>query len=266
MSDKILVDGHVHLYGCADRLRFLEAAWRNLSAAASEANVTEGHWQGCLLFTESARDDGFADLRSAALPNGWRSRTISRDPAALFLNRDGADLLVIAGRQVISAEGIEVLALATTRSFADGVPVAALLAELRAADIPAVLPWGLGKWLGRRGDQVAELMAAQAGPGLFAGDNAGRPPGWRVPLFQRGTVVLPGTDPLPLAGTEERVGGYGFMLDGQLDPDRPAADMAQRLLALRETPPVFGRRCGWSVVLGEQLALRRRKARPGAGS
>ncbi|MCL6285287.1 hypothetical protein M3P21_17295 [Ruegeria sp. 2012CJ41-6] len=253
MTELILVDGHVHLYGSADRQRFFEAAWRNLSAAVPAVAT---YWQGCLLLTETARDSAFEALRSDAPPDGWKLRTIPQDPGALVLHRDGAALTVIAGRQVVTSEGIEILALPTTRRFEDGQPAAALLAELHDDAIPAVLPWGLGKWMGRRGRLVAEL--ARSGPGVSLGDNAGRPPGWRVPLFG-GAVVLPGTDPLPLPGAEDGVGRYGFTLPGRLDPDRPAIDMAQRLLALDTQPPVFGQRRTLGAVLSEQIALRRRK-------
>ncbi|QBR38565.1 hypothetical protein ETW23_21930 (plasmid) [Leisingera sp. NJS201] len=178
MSEWILADGHVHLYACADRDLFLEAAWRNLSAGAR--GLDAARWDACLFFTETARDNAFDTLctaEAAALPAGWRLRRLPEDSAAAVLLReqDGAALTVIAGRQVISSEGIEVLALATVRRFCDGRPAAALLGELQAAGIPAVLPWGVGKWLGRRGRLVAELLQTQAAPGLFLGDNAGRP-------------------------------------------------------------------------------------------
>lgn len=259
MSEKILVDGHVHLYDCADRLRFAEATARNL-ARAVPAGVS--HWQGCLLLTETARDTAFQNLREADLCGGLKIKTIPDDPAALSLNWNGSALMLIAGRQVVTAEGLEVLALATARQFDDGQPIAALLAQLRAEGIPAVLPWGLGKWLGRRGRVVADLVQDQ--PGLLLGDNAGRPPGWSVPLFRRGLPVLPGTDPLPLPGAEEGVGQYGFMLDGRLDPQRPAVDMARRLMALRAQPQTFGHRRSFGTILGEQVALRRAKPAPGA--
>jgi len=234
--------------------------------------VDAAQWRACLLFTETARDSAFDDLRAAdgaVLSGGWTVQALPDDLAAVLLHRgkDGAALTVIAGRQVVTAEGIEVLALATARRFEDGQSTGLLLNELRAAGIPAVLPWGLGKWMGRRGRLVAGLVRGQVGPGLLLGDNAGRPPGWGKPaLFQsaavRGIAVLPGTDPLPLPGAEEGVGRYGFTLDGGLDPKQPAVDMARRLIALKDQPPVFGRRRALGTVLGEQIALRRRKRAP----
>lgn len=265
MSETILVDGHVHLYGCADRGHFLSATVENMAAVARARNLTR--WAACLLFAETAHDDAFDALRNAAsLPRGWQAHPFPDDPAALTLRRTEGDaaLTVIAGRQIITEEGLEVLALATARRFEDGQPARMVLGQLRAADIPAVLPWGVGKWLGRRGRLVAELVAEMGGPGLLLGDNAGRPPGWPRPrLFQAGAacgvMVLPGTDPLPLPGAESAVGRFGFMLEGRLAPDHPSRDIAQRLMTLNSQPEMFGRRRPLVAVLGEQIALRRNK-------
>ncbi|MEY8800942.1 hypothetical protein AB9K35_11565 [Leisingera sp. XS_AS12] len=195
------------------------------------------------------------------MPVGWRLQRLPDDPAAAVLHRerDGAALTVIAGRQVITAERIEVLALATVRRFRDGCPAGELLAELWEAGIPAVLPWGVGKWLGRRGRLVAELLHVQAGPGLFLGDNAGRPRVWPTPALFRQRPVLPGSDPLPVPGAEVGAGGYGFALEGRLDQGRPATDLRARLMALTGNPRVTGGRRGLVAVLAEQFALRRMK-------
>ncbi len=265
MSEKILVDGHVHLYAGADRGHFLAAALNNMAAAAQGRGLAR--WSACLLFAETARDDAFDALRNArTLPEGWRLQPLPDDPAAITFRRtkDDAALTVIAGRQIITEEGLEVLALATARRFDDGQPARTVLGQLRAAAIPAVLPWGVGKWLGRRGRLVDALLAEMGGPGLLLGDNAGRPPGWPRPrLFAAGAAcgvrVLPGTDPLPLAGAETGVGRFGFMLEGGLDPDRPARDIAQRLTGLNTQPEIFGRRRSLVAVLREQIALRRNR-------
>ena len=68
-------------------------------------------------------------------------------------------------------------------------------------------------------------------------------------------LPVPGSDPLPLPGEERRVGGYGFAVDVDLDPLRPAAS----LLALLQSGAAFmafGRREGLSGFVGKQLKLR----------
>jgi hypothetical protein len=98
------------------------------------------------------------------------------------------------------------------------------------------------------------------------GDNAGRPRGWATPPhFRRamamGMPVLPGSDPLPVAGAEAGIGGFGCLLDGRLDPVRPAEDLRARLFRLRGQPVTIGRRKGVGAVVAEQIALRWRRWR-----
>lgn len=264
----IALDTHVHLYPGADPGRALSAGRDNLAMAALAAGrPADG---AALLLTETVRDDAFGALADGRLvAEGWQVRPAPEDRAALRARRhaDGAVLLLVAGRQIVTEEGIEVLALATAERFSDGQPVRAVLAELRARGIPAVLPWGVGKWIGARGRTVAALLAEAGRPGLMLGDNAGRPRGWTRPaLFARaaaaGIAVLPGSDPLPLRGAEAGIGRFGCVIEGALDPDRPAADLRNRLFALRGQPAAIGRRRGPLAVLAEQVALRRRKTAP----
>ena len=116
-----------------------------------------------------------------------------------------------------------------------------------------VLPWGVGKWSGERGRLVANAAARYS---LLLGDNAGRPFGWPRPALFQQYVVLPGTDPLWLKTEQERVGTYGFVLEGHFDSDRPAAGVVNALQNLTQSPPVFGNRVGPYGFLRQQLGLR----------
>ncbi|MEM7710253.1 MAG: hypothetical protein AAF264_05775 [Pseudomonadota bacterium] len=257
MKDRTAIDGHVHLYGGMDPARALIAGFDNLSAASGGATDI------CLLLTETSQDDAFGLLAAGRMAvHGWTVRALPEDPSAL-LATDGRDrrVFLIAGRQIVTREGIEVLALATTGRHADGRSVDTVLLDLRASGTPSVLPWGLGKWLGERGRRVASLIEADRDHPLL-GDNAGRPPGWpdRNLFRETGPVVIPGTDPLPLPGSETQIGCYGFVLEGRLDEKQPARDLAARLFALRSQPDVIGTRRGVLTVLREQAALRLRKA------
>jgi hypothetical protein len=261
----IALDSHVHLYPGADWGMALSAGLDNLADAAG----TAGHPSAilCLLLTETTRDDAFDALAGARfVPVGWKVRTVPGDSAALRINRsaDDAELLLMAGRQIVTEERVEVLALATAARFSDGRPIREMLMELRSRAIPAVLPWGLGKWAGTRGATIAALLADASDEGLMLGDNAGRPLGWATPpLFRRATAkgipVLPGSDPLPLPGTESGIGRFGGLIEGGLDQAQPAEDLRARLFALRGQPTMIGRRRGPCVVAAEQVALRRRK-------
>tara|TARA_R100000750_G_scaffold62377_1_gene55971 strand:- start:1824 stop:2648 length:825 start_codon:yes stop_codon:yes gene_type:complete len=256
MTRRTAVDGHVHIHPHADLAALLEAAVGNLSRLAGEGAGP------CLLLTETARADVFAEMRAGRrVPPGWTIETPAADPAAIVACRGSHRLLLVAGRQIVTSEKLEVLALATCDRFADGASLDETLEALHAAGIPAVLPWGLGKWIGKRGGIVADRIA-RAKPGVILGDNKGRPIGWPAPRIfnaDRGGIVLPGSDPLPIPGSETVVGSYGFLLEGGLDGDRPAADLSARLHGLTAQPPVFGTRLGPVAALRAQLALRRAK-------
>jgi hypothetical protein len=200
-----------------------------------------------LLLVEMPEQRVFAKWRSG---NAAWPVTLTREPSSLVL---GGRLVVIAGRQVVTLERIEVLAVACIENIPNGLTLDATIAAIQEAGAVPVLPWGVGKWSGERGRLVANAAARH---NLLLGDNAGRPLGWPRPaLFQR-RVVLAGTDPLRLRGDQERVGTYGFILEGLFDSNCPASAIVGALQNLTQSPPSFGRRVGPFGFLRQQLGLR----------
>lgn len=279
----VLVDAHVHVHAGFDPDRFLDCALENLRRGAREAGIA-GPSSGCLLLSESAGDHWFRQAGGEGRAGSWRLEPTA-EPESLRAVRegregregmDGAELVLIAGRQVRTREGLEVLALATAADFTDGLPLAETLDHVRAGGALPVLPWGFGKWWLSRGSLIAKSMAdGGAGRGeLYLGDNAGRPAlAGRPPLFReaerRGIPVLPGSDPLPLAGHVTRAGSYGFLLAGALDEARPARSLSILLRRLRSAgvqPRAFGRPSGLFQFFRDQTALRlRRRGGPSSG-
>ncbi|MGB6222648.1 hypothetical protein [Haloferula sp.] len=159
-------------------------------------------------------------------------------------------LLVIAGRQVVTAERVEVLALATASEFEDGRPLSETIESVKAAGGIAVLPWGVGKWFGERGRLVEQAVREH---GVMVGDNAGRPLGWPKPSLFSEFPVIPGSDPLKAEGEERMVGSYGFVLEADFDPKRPAESIRRSLRALESCPTTFGGRVGPTRFFFRQL-------------
>lgn len=261
-----LVDAHAHLHDCFALGDFLDGARDGFRRGAADLGLHPA--TGVLLLAQTTGDEKFEHLAAAAAPPrsepprtvGW-SLARTGEPVSLVARRDGGmRVVLVSGRQIRTAEGLEVLALATCARFEDGQPIAAVLAQVAAAGALAVLPWGVGKWFGRRGRLVADLID-EASPGLACGDSANRPFLWPTPLLlrrarRRGLRLLPGSDPLPLPSEAGRCGRVGFAVDCALSPDFPAADLRRRICDPQAPVIPFGRlETPWRF-LRNQLLLR----------
>lgn len=260
---RLLVDAHVHLHACFDWPAFFDHAARNFRTAAAQLRWP-GSTPGCLLLTESAgvrQFDALAESSDAARGR-WALRRL--DSEALRLTAaDEPELYVLAGRQIVTAERLEVLALGTTRAFADGAAIDAVIEEVLQAGAVAVLPWGFGKWTGRRGRVIERLLESDVAPRLCFGDNGGRLRGTPAPrLFRlaaaRQVPVLPGSDPLPFRAQVSKAGRYGFALEGSFSEASWSEHLKQRLRSMRAQPRTFGRREGWISFVRWQLAMQLR--------
>ncbi len=269
----ILVDAHVHLHDCYVPSRFLDHAAANFERAATDRN-----WEpspGALLFSESAGTDWFGRLAQVAagrteLPLGsWRLEETG-DQAAIRARSQGRELLLIAGRQVVAREGLEVLLLGTRAFVADQLPIEEVLGQGEHAGALRVIPWGVGKWLFGRGRLLdAVLQSAPKDGGFFLGDSSGRPFFWRAPRHfaaaaRRGIRVLPGTDPLPFPAEVRRPGSYGFRLEVPDDLARPT----EAILAALRRPDArlapYGRLERLGAFFNNQIAMQRRRGRRGS--
>lgn len=271
MSGIALVDAHVHLHPGFATGVFLDHAATNFRHAADRLGLPTTP-TGCLMLTESAGVDRFAALRDGAdrTLGDWHVEP-TREACSLRLASDRGELFVVAGRQVVTRERLEVLALGTTQHFEDGEPMATQLQRVLDSGALAVVPWGFGKWTGQRGDAVRRLLESEQAAGLCLGDNGGRLRYGPEPrLFrlarQRGVRVLPGSDPLPFDHQVNRGGSYGFMIPEGFDPDAPFASI--RLALEREAVPrTFGSLTGIAGFVRAQVGMhllnrRRREARP----
>lgn len=260
----LLADAHVHFHPGYDREAFLDGALVNFRRGAADVGLP-GPFTGCLLLTEMGDACWFRSLHAGSAGGGaWRIERTAEEDSLIARRASGERLVLVAGRQIATAEGLEVLALGRDAGIPDGLPLAETLRRVREIGALPVLPWGFGKWLGRRGALIAEELAA-GGDGsrgeIFLGDNGGRPGiGGPPQLFAearaRGVRVLPGSDPLPLPEHERRAGSYGFVLEGALDEERPAEDLLRKIRGLRGQPRVYGRCAALPRFLRDQIGLR----------
>ena len=259
----LLVDAHVHFHLCFERDAFLDAAFANFKRGAEELGVG-GPFLGCLLLAEMTGERALQRLLSGEA-GAWRFEPTG-EPSSLMARRspDGARLLVIAGRQVRTREGLEILALLSAEEFPDGLPFRDALARVRWSGAVPVLPWGFGKWWFYRGALIEGILRRPEPKWLFLGDNGGRPDLGAAPRLLRegGVPVLPGSDPLPLPEHAGRAGSYGFLVEDGVEERRPAAALRRWLRELSMQPPTFGRCQSLGRFCRDQMALRFRRRPP----
>ncbi len=238
-------DTHVHLHPFYDLARAFAAARDALSSAAGPGGAAG------LCLTEAAGCDAFGALREGrwTVP-GW---TVVPSADSLTLRLDpmsgGEGLWVLAGRQIVTRERVEVLGLGLRALVPEQLDAAETVERVRAAGALAVLPWAPGKWFGRRGRVIASLMDRFGPDAVALADTTLRPVGWPTPLpirhaIREGFRVFAGSDPLPFAGEEARIGSLATVVDGIPDIASPASSI---LRLIGSSPPpvgVCGRRPG----------------------
>jgi len=213
-ADIIAIDAHVHLHDERDARRTLENASATFRRTTGRADIAV-----CLL-AERSGFNVFESLRAKLVP--------TRETESLWLD-ESRRLLVLAGRQIVSAEGLEILGLASlVPDRLDGRPAREIVSDLLARGALTVLPWGAGKWFGHRG-RIVDRLLWETETSLFLGDNGGRPRFWPVRRFGRGVRVLAGSDPLPIPEGSAAIGSFGCLMQGSLPIDAPAAALRRYL-------------------------------------
>lgn len=235
----ILADVHTHIYDCFDLDKFFDAAVQNFAAIAYECEKSE-KFLPILFLTETQSDHYFEFLYQMAQQGGgsipgWMVNLTGESCSVCVTSATGQQMLLIAGSQIVVEENLEVLALATSERIPDGLPLQKVINKVNDNGGLPVIPWGFGKWIGRRGKILEALLQSNEFPTLFLGDNAGRPSFWKnSPYFKQAVAkqikILPGTDPLPFASETNRAGRFGFWTHGSLDPQYPAKHLKQILL------------------------------------
>jgi hypothetical protein len=268
----LAVDAHVHFHGCFDPARFIRSAFRNFRAL-DEGGTAGDVLRPVLLLAEALGQDWFGLLAETAFGAArgeggaigpFRAAPTAESISLAIHGEGGALLAVVAGRQIITKEGLEVLALATRALVLPDRTLQWTVAAVADLGAVPVIPWGFGKWTGRRGRILENFLAEGRGPALFLGDNGGRPDFLPVPRHfriaaGRGIRILPGSDPLPFPSEESRPGSVGFTIRGPFDVMRPGRDIRRILLDPSARPVPYGRRERPIRFLRNQCAMQIRK-------
>jgi len=250
------IDTHVHVYHCYEAESFLSRAARNSAMAGSGATLV-------LCLTESHGFDFFHELKVCASTDtpisGWSASLLQGQPAVLLKQADQS-IIIIAGRQVITRQGLEVLALFTDQQYDDGQETQTVIDNINENNGLAVLPWGVGKWLGKRGTIIEGLLNSNKPDTLAIADISGRPSLWPEPgqfglAQEKGYNCLYGTDSLPLHSDQLRIASAGMVMDLASDPSLAVAELKAKLYS-QTSANNFGKRVSAFRFLKDQLMLR----------
>ena len=207
-----------------------------------------------LWMVETPAEGAAERLRSA--PPGWE---LSRLDGVTWTYARGEDrVTIVLGRQVAVEEGLEVLVVGTDGAES-GLGLNDVIERWIDEDVLVMLPWGFGKWMGRRARLVAGALADYGGRGLRLADTGLRTAWMPVPpLLERarasGYPVFVGSDPFPFPDRVHSIGSHGFRLDvveGELA-------WPQLLALLRAAGPEDLQRFGTYLGTGAFLALQGR--------
>lgn len=220
---RLFVDAHVHIHSCFDIQDFFDAAARNFSHHATMVG-TEVQCKFILCLTETFGTNRFAALlkRNGDLVSGksrWTFRSSGEQYCLLASHPRQGEIAVVAGRQIVTAERLEVLGLGLLDIVEDGLPISEVVQLIADCGAIPVIPWGFGKWLGARRLVLHKLLDSVGDSVLYLGDNSGRPRIMSTPTefalaTSLGMRILPGSDPLPFLSEFDRAGSFGFYVDG----------------------------------------------------
>ena len=280
------VDGHVHFHPCFALPDFLDWAITNFTDLAQFNGVQSSGVQssgaqsngsagapaplspspcGVLLLTQIGESDPLQPLLDqAARHREWSQQRLD-EHAVLFSGRDAKSVMLIAGRQIVTAEGLELLSLCSRSPLAARQPLEdSVAASIASGGIP-VLPWGFGKWWFSRGRIARNFLASNKHSGVLIGDNGNRLRMMKgeINRCQRvhGSQILAGSDPLPLANQVTRVASFGTLLPGAIDLTAPTEWMRQSLRDSSTKWTTYGKCRRLGQFCNDQLTLRLEKMR-----
>lgn len=183
---------------------------------ASDAALTDAHF--AISLVDLKGNDSFA--KACSLPVSESVNVEQIDPATLRVLCPEGELTVFKGQQMNTKEGLEVIVYGSEGTIPDHRDLAYY--QDLSSDFIVTLPWGVGKWLGKRGKFVRafhqhSLELSRLAPDkpayFFLGDNGGRPWWWRESLLQDeqmfGRHAMSGSDALPTSTYQARLGTYG---------------------------------------------------------
>jgi len=255
-SKILLIDGHVHIYPYYNVSRAIKNGINNLqlafkkSAGLSYRERDNGYiliW----LLTERSDCNFFKQVIDA--PHKFGNDNIKFLPGdeneAILVEIEGKPMLyILAGRQIVTKEGLEILSLASTYYQKDKEKsIGEVINSIVNSGGIAALNWAPGKWFFSRGKVIKRVIEEYAPENLVICDTSLRNTLWPMPKLmiaaqKRGFKIIAGSDPLPFNSEEKYIGSYGFYLTGDFDINYPAKSLQLLLKQAQVNISFFGKR------------------------
>jgi hypothetical protein len=261
----LLADTHVHLYDGYSLDDAFSSAFTNLGRLEAASGRTPLEPATLVLFLAERHDcQAFRRIRERAAGSTPSRHTVEDAPeenALVVRNDAGGALYLVAGRQIVTRERLEVLALTAEPGVPNGGDILDTIDRVRVGGGVPVLAWAPGKWHGSRGRVVQSVLDAVPPGHLLVGDTSMRPRGWPTPRLmreakERGFAIVAGTDPLPFEGQEAVIGRYGIVADAEIDPRAPVSGLRGLLAAGSGRLSLAGRRDSLASVATRLLRHR----------
>lgn len=258
-----LVDAHAHFHECFSTPDFLRSA-------ATNFKNTDPDSVGVLLLCEISSRDPLAAFQNGV--QGWESKNTD-EHSIVFSMQGQPKLVLVAARQIVTSEKLEILGLCTSANFESGLSLSASVEAIQSNGGVPVVPWGFGKWSFQRGQQLKSFLDSTSGrreskpdditlQNLLLGDSGCRITGMKHGILQigeaQGVYVTAGSDPLPLSGHMSRPGSFGMVFDESINLNAPTDWLRDRLRSLNQSPKTFGRCRSLLEFVSDQARMRLR--------
>ena len=259
----IIVDGHVHIYSHYNLNDAIKIGINNLKSTIKEKTdsdvipvwlLVERH--DCSFFNEAT------DSAPINFENSGYTLNTSDEKETLIIEKDGTPILfILAGRQIVTQEGLEVMSLASTLFIEDRTKSTAQVIEhINKNGGVALINWAPAKWFFSRGKVVDKMLDIFSPDELLIGDTSLRTTMWQLPklmskAIKKGFKIIAGSDPLPFENEEKLIGTYCFQLTGKFDEKQPAASIRQLLKSSASDISIKGKRNGLIKFLKRQIRI-----------
>ncbi|HEX9974423.1 MAG TPA: hypothetical protein VGD14_20310 [bacterium] len=244
----LAIDGHVHLYPVYDLKNAVESGVRNLTGHSKKINSKATPvW----LLVERSDANFFNQIYQS--PNQYENDGVKfkkgNDDLTIVVEKNKKPILYIfAGRQLVTKEGLEVLSLISNLNIPDRQKSIdeVIQAVTDSGGIPT-LNWAPGKWFFGRGKVIARQIQEKSNNEIFIGETTLRNTLWPEPKLvkqarKKGFPVIAGSDPLPFKSEEQGIGSFGFLIEGDFYPKKPAQSLRDLMSRNKKDIQIIGKR------------------------